>query len=181
MPAPSQRPAAGEYAPFYHGYITELPEGDILEQMRSQALAFSALPGAVSPSRESFAYAPEKWTVRQVIGHLCDAERVFGYRAFRISRADPTPLAGFDENLYVANSDSASRSVEDLAGELGHLRSANLDLFSTLDESRWGLLGVANSLAVSVRALAFILVGHAQHHLDILRDRYGLEGLPSVT
>ncbi|HEV8579716.1 MAG TPA: DinB family protein [Thermoanaerobaculia bacterium] len=108
-----QRPPVDEYAPFYQGYIAEIPDDDILGRMCSQEEVVSKLPAAVSESGETFAYAPDKWTVRQVVGHLCDCERVFGYRAFRVSRGDLTPLPGFDENAYVANSNSASRHLQD--------------------------------------------------------------------
>ena len=172
---PTQRPPANEYAPFYHRYLAELPDADVLELMRSQEHVLSKLPAAVPPSAEDFAYAPGKWTVRQVVGHLGDTERVFGYRALRISRGDLTPLPGFEENDYVANSSSASRPLHDLVGELTLLRGANLHLFSTLDPDSWLHVGVANSHPVSVRALAFIIVGHAEHHLRILRDRYHID------
>jgi hypothetical protein len=124
MPSLTQRPPAEEYAPFYHGYITEVPDGDVLDLMRSQEQALARLPSVVSPAAEDFAYAPGKWTVRQVAGHLCDTERIFGYRALRISRGDLTPLPGFDENVYVANSTSSSRPLQDLIGELTLLRRA---------------------------------------------------------
>jgi hypothetical protein len=174
MPAPTQHPPADEYAPFYQGYIAGLPDGDIVAQMRSQEKVLSKLPSIVPP-REDFAYAPGKWTVRQVVGHLSDAERVFGYRALRVSRGDATPLPGFDENTYVANSNSASRSLQGLVSELLLLRGANLHLFSALDEDAWLRVGAANSHPVSTRALAFIIVGHVEHHFRILRDRYQID------
>jgi hypothetical protein len=172
---PIQHPPADEYAPFYQGYIAGLPEGDIVEQMRAQEEVLSRLSGAVPRSREDFAYAPGKWTVRQVVGHLGDGERVFGYRSLRISRGDATALPGFDENTYVANSGSTSRSLQDLVDELLLLRRANLHLFSALDEDAWLRLGAANANPVSTRALAFIIVGHVEHHLRILRDRYEID------
>jgi hypothetical protein len=178
MPPPTERPPSNEYSPFYHGYIgyiTELPDGDVLELMRRQEQVLSKLPSVVSQTAEDFAYAPGKWTVRQVVGHLGDAERVFGYRALCISRGDATPLPGFDENVYVANSSSASRPLQDLVAEIALLRGANLHLFSTLGDDSWLRLGVANSQPVSVRALAFIIVGHAEHHLRILRERYRVD------
>jgi len=168
----TKRPPTEEYAPFYAGYIAETPDGDIVESMRDQEQEFARLPAAVSRSAEEFAYAPGKWTVRQVVGHLCDAERVFGYRALCISRGDETPLPGFDENEYVARSTSARRPLRDLVDELGLLRHANRCLFAALDDGDWLRVGTANHQPVSAHALAFILVGHARHHLRVLRDRY---------
>lgn len=167
-----EKPTPAEYASFYEPYIASLPEGNILDLMRAQKHDLSRLPGAVHPDRETFAYAPGKWTIRQVVGHLCDAERIFGYRALRISRGDQTPLPGFDENAYVANSSSASTPLEELVEELCLLREANLHLFTHLDTPAWQQVGMANAHRVSVRALCFIIVGHANHHLNLLRDRY---------
>lgn len=167
-----EKPPASEYSPFYQGYIARLPEGDILDLMREQRQVLHSLPATVSADRESFAYAPGKWTLREVIGHLCDGERIFGYRALRISRADRTPLPGFEENDYIENSNYSSTALADLVDELCLLRDANLHLFSRLDPAAWQHIGVANDHPVSVRALAFIIVGHTSHHLEILRDRY---------
>jgi hypothetical protein len=180
MAAPREHPPSTEYATFYREYIAELPLGDVLSLMRAQAHAIAKLPALVPPSQEAFAYAEGKWTVRQVVGHLCDTERIFGYRAFRFAHSDPTPLPGFDENSYVASSSSNRRALRDLVEELGFLRNANLRLFSNLDESQWRRMGTANSFPVSVRALAFIIVGHADHHLKVLRDRYGLDRVRSA-
>jgi|CXWL01.1.fsa_nt_gi hypothetical protein len=174
MSSTDERPPVSEYAPFYQSYIAALPVGDILTLMSEQAALLETLPANVNAALETFAYAPQKWTVRQVVGHLGDAERIFGYRAFRFAHADPTPLAGFDENAYVANATSAGRPLADLIAELGALRQANLAFFATLDEPRWQRQGVANGYVASVRALAHILVGHAAHHLGVLRDRYGV-------
>jgi hypothetical protein len=170
-----ERPSANEYAPFYQGYISGVPDGDIVDLMRQQVDVLARLPAVVRQDREQFAYAPGKWTVRQVIGHMGDAERIFGYRALRISRGDATPLAGFDENSYVARSTSAARPVGELVDELTLLRRANIHLFDTIDDRSSLMLGTANSNPVSVRALAFIIVGHVRHHLGILHDRYGID------
>lgn len=174
MTAPSQPPPEGEYAPYYGEYIRALPAGDVVGLMQLQGEAFARLPAALLPGQETHAYAPGKWTVREVIAHLCHTERVFGYRAFRFAHGDLTPLPGFDETAYVAGSTAASRTLAHLVDELLHLRKANLCFFSSLEAPQWLRVGTANAYPASVRALAFVIVGHAAHHLHLLRDRYGL-------
>ena len=176
-----ERPGPGEYADFYAGYISGLPAGDVLEILDRQKDQLRHLAENVAADRETFRYAPGKWSLREVAGHLIDAERVFSYRALRFSRGDDTPLPGFDENFYVANADFDSRTLPSLIEELTLLRGANVLLFRSLSPEDLARFGVANTHPVSVRALAFILAGHLQHHLNVLRDRYGIEvpALPS--
>lgn len=171
----AQRPAPGEYDPFYQGYVALVPDGDVRTLLTEQQETFRRLSAAVVPDRETYRYAPGKWSIREVVGHLGDAERVFGHRAFCISRGERASLPGFDENSYVARSASDQRPLAELVDELVLLREINLRLLATLDAGRWALSGVANGAPVSVRALAWVLVGHAAHHLGILRDRYGVE------
>ncbi len=170
----TRRPTDQEYAPFYAGYVALVPEHDVLTVLRAQADDLRAFAQDVPADRESFAYGPGKWTVRQVMGHLGDAERVFGYRAFRISRGDRTPLASFDENLYVDRGRFDDVALTTLAGEFAHLRAANLAVLDRLDEAAWDEAGTASGHHVTVRALAWMMAGHVRHHLRILRDRYGL-------
>jgi hypothetical protein len=172
MTAPTETPPSSEYAAYYHPYLSTLPGGDIVGLMRHQAATFASLPSAAAQVHESWAYAPGKWTVREVVAHLSHTERVFGYRAFHFAHGDNTPLPGFDENAFVAASTAKARSLPDLASELLHLRQANLSFFSSLADPQWLCVGSANSFPASVRALAYIIVGHAAHHLAILRDRY---------
>ncbi len=169
-----ERPGTGEYADFYAGYISGLPPGDILEILDRQKSQLRHLAENVKADRETFRYAPGKWSLREVIGHLIDAERVFSYRALCFSRGDETPLPGFDENFYVANASFDSRPLSSLIEELTLLRSANVLLFRSLAPEKLARAGVANSYPVSVRALAFILAGHLHHHLEVLRERYGI-------
>jgi DinB superfamily len=170
-----ERPTESEYAPFYAGYVSKVPSGDVLEMLESQRSQILALAATVPAERETFRYAPGKWTVREVFGHLGDAERVFGYRAFCISRGDQTPLPGFDEQEYVAASGFNSRALSSLAQELALLRESNLAFLRHLGAEEWQRTGVANANPISVRALAFIMVGHVNHHLGVLRERYGVE------
>jgi hypothetical protein len=170
------KPKESEYAPFYAGYIAAVPPGDdILDLLESQVERIRRLAASVPAERETFRYAPGKWTLREVLGHLGDAERVFGYRAFRISRGDETPLAGFDENQYVEASGFNARELSSLAEELALLRQANVLFLRSLDAESWRRTGIANNNPVSVRALAFIMAGHLNHHLNVLRERYGVE------
>ncbi len=168
------RPEPSEYATFYAGYISKVPEGDVLALMSDQESRLRRLPNSCTPEQELHRYAPEKWSVRELVGHLIDGERIFGYRAFRIGRGDETPLAGFDENQYIAASDYHSRPLASLADELAAVRATNLTLFRHLPPAAWTRVGTANTHPVSVRALAFILVGHTNHHLAILAERYGV-------
>ena len=169
-----ERPNDSEYAPFYSGYIAKIPAADVLEILESQISQLRELAAATSPEQQVFRYAPGKWSVREVFGHLIDGERVFGYRAFRIGRGDQTPLSGFEENDYVAASGYHRRELASLADELALVRAANLPVFRTLSEEEWRNMGTANGHPISVRALAFIMAGHVRHHLDILSERYGL-------
>ncbi|MGQ0552831.1 MAG: DinB family protein [Planctomycetota bacterium] len=168
------RPQDDEYAAFYRGYVEAVHEEDILAALGTQREVLAALPALVPSARETFAYAPGKWSIRQLVGHLADGERVFGYRAFAFSRFDTTALPGFDENAYVSNARSHDTPLAALVDELVLLRRSNEQLLAGLDEAQWCNTGTANGKTISVRALAFIMVGHARHHLGILRERYGV-------
>lgn len=170
-----ERPQPSEYLAYYATYITKVPDdGDVLELLGAQEAEIRRLAAACSADQEEHRYAPGKWSVREVMGHLIDAERIFGHRAFRIGRGDETPLPGFDENRYIADSDYHSRPLASLVDELGLAREANLALFRNLPQEAWQRIGTANGHPVSVRALAFILAGHTNHHLAILGERYGV-------
>jgi hypothetical protein len=169
-----RRPADDEYGPFYGGYVARVPETDIVAALETQAASIDRWPARVAHDKETMAYAPGKWTVRQVVGHMSDAERVFSYRAMRISRGDATPLPGFEENAYVARSVFADVPLQMLVAELAALRRANLPLFRRIDEAGWSSKGEASGMGVTVRALAYIMVGHVRHHVAVLKERYGL-------
>ena len=173
-----ERPLEGEYLPYYAGYLKLVPETDLLAVLDGQPDELRRLAASVPADRETHRYADGKWSIREVLGHVTDVERVFGYRAFRISRLDETALAGFDSEEYVANSGYAEAALQGLAAEFSSLRAGNLAMFRRLDAARWQKLGNASGSAVSVRALAFIMAGHFTHHVAILRDRYGVEVPP---
>ena len=169
-----ERPAAEEHAPFFAGYVKLVPETDVLPVLAAQPAELRRLAASVPADRETFRYAPGKWSIREIFGHIGDAERVFGYRAFCISRGDQTPLPGFDENDYIAESAYDERTVAELADDFAGLRAANLAVLGRLDPARWARGGNANGNPVSVRALAFIMAGHVRHHLGVLKARYGV-------
>jgi hypothetical protein len=168
----SIRPKADEHLSYYSTYIDKVPDGDIVDILERQTGEMIAFLQSIPESRFDFQYAPDKWTPRQIVGHLGDGERVFQYRAFRFSRADQTPVAGFDENPYVANAPFTRVSMPDLISELEHLRRASVHLFRNLDAEAMGRRGTANGAEITVRALAFIIAGHTTHHMQILKDRY---------
>jgi hypothetical protein len=168
-----ERPQQNEYPPFYQGYVARVPETDILQALREPPKELKRVADSVG-ARERYRYSPGKWSVREIFGHLVDAERFFGHRAFCISRSDPNPLPGFDENAYVAQSNYDSQSVSDLAHAFALLREANVQHLQSLSEDVWPREGVANGKTITVRALGYIMVGHARHHLAVLKERYGI-------
>lgn len=175
LPQRSTRPQPGEHDPYYARYIDLVPDDDLgiaghLADQHHETI--DALRKA--KAKGDFAYAPGKWTVKEVVGHVCDAERIFAYRALRIGRGDTTDLPGFDENTYVANSNFRSRTMDDLLEELWAVRAATLSLAKHLPESALGLRGSANGSPVTARALLYIIAGHERHHLAVLRERYGV-------
>lgn len=177
MSSHPERPRSSEYADFYAGYVARVPDGDIRSLLPSQIEGTtSLLRSPEARERADFAYAPGKWTLKDVVGHLSDVERVLSYRALRIARADATPLAGFEEDAYVAAGEFGHRSLDDLLGELEAVRAASVTLFANLPGSAWQREGTANGQRVSVRACAYIIAGHELHHRAIIRERY-LDGL----
>jgi len=168
------RPSETEYAPFYAGYVALVPEADILAVLEEQADAVLALAARVPAARESHRYAEGKWSLRQVVGHLVDAERVFGYRAFCFSRGETAALPSFDENAYVSEAPSERVPLADLAQEFALVRRSNLLVLCRLEARQWARAGTASGHGVTVRALAWIMAGHPRHHLKVLRERYGV-------
>ena len=168
------RPQRHEFAEYYGRYIDQAPDGDPVAQLREAGVALDALLRRVPESRGGHRYAEGKWSVREVIGHVIDAERIFAYRALRIARGDATPLAGFEENDYVRTAGSDARTVADLADELRAVRDTTVRLFTSFPDDAWSRRGVASGHEITVRALAWILLGHALHHARGLRENYGV-------
>ncbi len=167
------RPAPDEFAPYYGRYI-DLVKDDVLRALRENGDETRRLLAPLSDTKADFRYAPGKWSVKEVIGHLTDGERVFAYRALRFARNDETPLPGFDENHFVEESRFSKRTLPSLLDEFRAVRAASIALFENLDEAAWNRAGTANDVRMSVRAIAFTIAGHELHHRNILVERYGV-------
>lgn len=168
----STRPVSSDYAAYFERYISLVPEAAVLSVMEKQLDEVMKVFRAVPGERESFRYAPGKWSVRQIAGHLIDAERVFGYRALCIARGEKADLPGFDENAYVANAPFDVHPLARLADEFDLIRRSNLIMLRHLAPEAWDRKGIANHNEITVRALAYVMAGHARHHLGILATRY---------
>ena len=166
------RPAATEYAPYYEKYISLVPAGDVVEALRRQGADTLALLSSITEEKAGTRYEPGKWSIKELVGHIIDSERVFAYRALRFARGDSTPLAGFDQDPYVRAANFDARTLPDLADEFEQVRGATLHLFRHLDEAAWQRRGTANDNEMSVRALAYAVAGHEAHHIGLLRERY---------
>lgn len=166
------RPKKNEYAEFYAGYVSLVEETDISAALLNQTNDLQQLFAEISEEKGDYRYAVGKWSVRELLGHVVDGERVFSYRALRISRGDETPLAGFEENFYVANSNFSNIKLADTLEEFSLLRQSNVLFFKNLTDEMWGKSGTASGATISVRALAYVMVGHLRHHVNILRERY---------
>ena len=166
------RPAATEYADSYANYIAKVPGCDVLDVLESQRLQMLQLFAGRSERDGSFRYSPGKWSVKEVLGHITDTERIFTYRALRIARGDQTPLPGFEQDDFVKNGAFSERTLTNLAEEFGLVRSAGIQLFRSFSEKVLSRRGVASQKEVTVRALAFITAGHQIHHRIILEERY---------
>jgi uncharacterized damage-inducible protein DinB len=166
------RPQPGEYAPYYERYIALVEGEEILNTLDRQRSETMLLLCGRDEQDGDFRYAPGKWSAKEVLGHVCDTERVFAYRALRFSRADATPLAGYEQDDYVRNGPFANRSLEDQVEDFIAVRRATLSLLRNLEEEAWSRRGIANNHEVSVRALAYIIAGHEVHHRRILEEKY---------
>jgi hypothetical protein len=166
------RPTESEYAPDYQSYIDQVSESDILAVLRSQMDELDLLLGRVEPQQETFRYDEGKWSIREIVGHLIDGERVFGYRAFCIARGEKQNLPGFDQNDYMLTAPYHHIELDDLLSELRLIRLGNIAMFRTLNEESWSRFGTANENQITVRAIAFGMAGHVRHHMNVLRERY---------
>lgn len=164
------RPESSEFDAYYGAYVAQVPEGDIVTILAEQAGVALARFRAISEDRAGKPYTPGKWTVKETAVHLTDAERIFSYRALRIARQDTTPLPGFEQNDYAATCGANERAWSDILDEMATVRAATLSLFRGLRKQAWSQEGTASGCAVTVRALAYIIAGHMNHHLRILRE-----------
>ncbi|HKV75457.1 MAG TPA: DinB family protein [Gemmatimonadales bacterium] len=168
------KPADGEFLPYYSRYIDLIPECDLARLLQQQIDATRAVFSTVGEDRAGYRYAPGKWSIREVLGHLADIERVMTYRLLTAARADATPLPGMDENAWVPSSGADQRKLADLVDEFSAIRAATIALCKGLSDEAWTRRGVANGHAITPRALGYIVAGHERHHLGTLRTRYAV-------
>lgn len=166
------RPSADEAAPFYARYINGVEDGNILMLLEKSLMTTAAFLENIPDDAWEYRYAPNKWTIKEVILHVIDTERIMAYRALRIARGDQTPILGFDENEYVPHSAANDRSVESIIEEFNDVRMATLSLFSNFNKTMWHRTGNASGNDVTVNALAYIIAGHEMHHLQVIIERY---------
>ncbi len=165
-------PDASEYPSYNVSYISEVADTDLITALKDTESKLTVLVLNIPKEKEDYRYAPDKWSIKEVLLHITDAERVFAYRALRFARNDNTELSGFDENLWVPESNAAARTLEDILKEHHHVRQSTLSLFENMTEEISLRKGRANGKEISVRALGYVICGHALHHLQILKDRY---------
>ena len=167
-----KRPETNEFADYYNTYISLIDGDGVMPVLDAQTAELRAVFSSVPEEKGTFAYAPGKWTIKEAISHLIDGERIFAYRVLRISRGDETPIEGFEQDGYIENSNANNRSFSDLLDEFDLQRRSNLLMLNNLDEAGSTRMGTASDSPISVRALTYIMAGHVQHHVSILRERY---------
>lgn len=172
------RPQSNDYASNFAKYIFQVPDGDFLETLEAQRQKMTRLLEPLTDKQADFRYQPGKWSIREIVGHINDAERVFAYRVLRIARGDQTPLASFEQDDYVKTANSSAQKLSRLLEEFNSIRSASVTLIRSLDDAALLRRGTASGKEVSVLALVFIILGHAIHHQTILEERY-LPALPA--
>lgn len=169
----TQHPEVGEYAASFGDYVGRIGEDeDILAVLVTQLDQVLARLDRISEARGDYRYAPGKWSIKEMVGHLSDTERVWAYRALRVGRGDATPLPSFDDQAYVVEVRAGDRTLADLAAEWGDVRRATIALFRNLPSPAWQRRGIASDHTISVRALAYIIAGHVRHHIEVLEARY---------
>ena len=166
------RPEEGEFNPYYGKYIDLVPEGDVVQTLRSQLSETLNTLKSIPEARAGFRYAAGKWSIKELVGHLSDAERLFVYRALCIGRGDTQSLPGFEEDEYVRGAAFDSLPLTRLVSEFETVRAATVSFFENLDDKSWARIGTANDNKISVRAIAYILAGHERHHRRVLQERY---------
>lgn len=167
-----RRPSANEYNPYYETYVGKVGEGPILSTLSQQGADIAVFFRNLPADRWDYSYADGKWTIKEVLLHIIDTERVFIYRALRVGRKDSTPLPGFDQDPYVITSEANSRTPESLIAEFEAVRAASLQLFSHLPADAWEQMGTASDSPITPLALAYIIAGHELHHIEIIKERY---------
>lgn len=167
-----KKPSIGEYPAYYGGYINLVPKGDLLDILAKQLEDTTILLSDITETQSNYRYAAGKWTLKEVIGHISDTERIMGYRLLRISRGDKTPLAGYNDEDYVKEALFHTRSISELLEDFHAVRRSTFSLLRGLPETAWARTGIANNSEISVNALLFIIAGHELHHVNIIKERY---------
>ena len=168
------RPEESEYNAYYRHYVASVPDGDVFSFLHSQAAEVASRMYNVLPEQEEHRYAEGKWSVRQVLGHMCDTERIFSYRLLCMARGDTASLPGMDQDVFMNGSRFEDRSLEAIADEYATIRAATISLVESLDPEDADRSGLASGFPFTVRALLWIIAGHTQHHLNVLEERYGV-------
>lgn len=166
------RPEKSEYAPYYETYVSLVKGDDILSVLKENKIETQNILAEISEEKAHFRYAPSKWSIKELLGHIIDTERIFAYRALRFARNDQTPIEGFDQDPYIENADFDNCRFTDLIAEFAFVRDANILMFQNFPAAAWTRTGTASENPVSVRALAYMLAGHEFHHINILKERY---------
>jgi hypothetical protein len=168
------RPTANDYSPYHAGYVALVPEDDVLSAIEQQSSETQRFLSALNESKAAYRYADGKWSVKEVVGHITDAERIISYRLLAVARGEQQPLPGFDEESYVQHAKFDAWTLGDLAENYAIIRRATIVLLRNLPADAWEKRGIANDAPVSVLGLAFVIVGHDRHHLKVLREKYNL-------
>jgi hypothetical protein len=169
------RPKAGDYAPYYSRYVDLVPDGNVIDLLERQGKDTAALLRRVDDKASLSRYAPGKWSVREVAGHMADTERVFAYRTVAFARGDSTPLPGFDQDVWAKATNANDRPLPDLTSELAAIRASTVALLRSFGAAELARSGTASDNHVTVAALAYMIAGHELHHVKILREQYGLK------
>jgi hypothetical protein len=166
------KPGNTEYPSYYHTYIGKVPYNDLIIALKTSGSEFADFIRSVPADKLSYRYADGKWTIKEIIGHIIDAERVFTYRAMRFSRNDKTALPGFDENIYVPESRASERTITELIEEYEAVRASSIAFFTSITPQMAERTGICNGNEISVRAFGFIIPGHEIHHMQVIKERY---------
>lgn len=166
------RPLPTEHPAYFTHYIDLVKNDDVLKELKSQIAELKHLMAGIPQEKESFVYAPGKWTIKEILGHIIDTERIMAYRALCVARKDKSKLPGFDQNAFVANANFNNRTLKDLAYEFAVVRESNLLLFKHFTESSLNEIGNSNGAEISVRAIIFMIAGHTTHHVNVIKAKY---------
>lgn len=175
-----QRPNESEFPPYYAGYIRLVPDGELLQVLKDDLDKTVSLFGGMAEEESQFRYAPNKWAIKEVLGHMTDTERIMSYRLLRIGRGDQTALAGFDENVYVDGAHFDRLPIKTILEDFTATRNATLTLIQNMPEETWNNKGFANNTEITTRAIAYIIAGHAIHHKKVVTERYGFNTVPDT-